>query len=104
MGFWWPVQRLWPPERRRIHNEITGWQVSVLGTRYAVIVGLMLFAAWSDFGSAEPNAEAGSSCLINLYWAAAGLPHGQREEIRKQAAACTDAMINDECLPRTGES
>ena len=51
--FWWFVRRIWPPERRRLHNEITGWQISVLGTTYAVIMGFMLFAVWSDFEVAE---------------------------------------------------
>lgn len=96
LGFWWLVRWVWPPERRRIHNEITGWQLSVLGTTYAVIVGFMLFAVWSDFVAAERNAEAESSCLINLYWATSGLPQGQREEIRRLAATYADAMINDE--------
>src|SRR5271165_2134047 len=68
LGFWWLIRRVWPPERRRDHNEITGWQISVLGTTYAVIIGFMLFAAWADFRAANKNAEAEASCLINLYW------------------------------------
>ena len=94
--FWWFVRWLWPPERRRLHNEITGWQISVLGTTYAVIMGFMLFAVWSDFQDAERNEEAEASCLINLYWAATGLPPGPRQEIRKLASDYADAMINDE--------
>lgn len=94
--FWWLVRRIWPPERRRLHNEITGWQISVLGTTYAVIMGFMLFAVWSDFEAAERNVEAEASCLINLYWAASGLPQAQRQEIRKLASDYADAMIVDE--------
>lgn len=94
--FWWFVRWLWPPERRRLHNEITGWQISVLGTTYAVIMGFMLFAVWSDFQDAERNEEAEASCLINLYWAATGLPAETRQEIRKLASDYADAMINDE--------
>jgi len=96
LASWILIRWLWPMERRRVHNEITGWQISVLGTTYAVIVGFMLFAAWSDFREAEQNADAESSCLINLYWAAAGLPQDQRQEIRKLATDYADAMINDE--------
>lgn len=96
LAIWWLIRQMWPPERRRIHNEITGWQISVLGTTYAVIIGFMLFAVWSDFRAAQQNAEEESSCLINLFWAASGLPEGQREEIRKQAGNYADAMINDE--------
>jgi hypothetical protein len=94
--FWWIVRRVWPPERRRLHNEITGWQISVLGTTYAVIMGFMMFAVWSDFQDAERNEEAEASCLINLYWAATGLPATQRQQIRKLASDYADAMIDDE--------
>jgi hypothetical protein len=96
VGFWWLVRYMWPPERRRVHNEITGWQISVLGTTYAVIVGFMLFAVWSEFEVAEQNAEAEASCLINLYWVASGLPPAQRQGIRALAAEYADVIINDE--------
>ena len=94
--FWWLVRRIWPPERRRLHNEITGWQISVLGTTYAVIMGFMLFAVWADFETAERNVEAEASCLINLYWAASGLPQAQRQEIRKLASDYAETMITQE--------
>lgn len=94
--FWWLVRRLWPPELRRLHNEITGWQISVLGTTYAVIVGFMLFAVWSEFQTADQNTEAEASCLINLYWAASGLPPAQRDQIRTLAGEYADVIINDE--------
>jgi hypothetical protein len=96
LAFWWFVRRVWPPERRRLHNEITGWQISVLGTTYAVIIGFMMFAAWTDFRTADQNAVAEASCLINLYWASSGLPATQRVEIRKLATDYANAMIVDE--------
>lgn len=94
--FWWFVRWIWPPERRRLHNEITGWQISVLGTTYAVIIGFMLFAVWSEFETAERDVEAEASCLINVYWAASGLPQAQGQEVRKLASDYADAMITDE--------
>ena len=96
LGFWLLVRWAWPLERRRIHNDITGWQISVLGTTYAVIIGFMLFAAWADFRAADQNAEVEATCLINLYWAASGLPEGQRLEIRKLAVNYADTMLAQE--------
>jgi Protein of unknown function (DUF4239) len=61
-----------------------------------VIVGFMLFAVWSEFQVADQNAEAEASCLINLYWAASGLPPAQREQIRKLAADYADVIITEE--------
>lgn len=93
---WWLLRRWWPLEQRREHNDITGWQLSVLGTTYAVIIGFMLFAAWADFRVAERNAELEASSLITLYWSATGLPDGQRDQIRKLAADYATAMVSDE--------
>src|SRR5271165_6504458 len=93
---WWLLLRLFPAERLREHNDITGWQLSVLGTTYAVIVGFMLFAAWADFRTADQNAEVEASCLITLYWTASGLPDTQREEIRKLAEEYANTMVNKE--------
>lgn len=96
LAFWWFVRWVWPPERRRDHNDITGWQVSVLGTTYAVIVGFMLFAVWSYFQDAQQNAQEEASCLINLYWASGGLPVAERDEVRSAARDYAQAMISDE--------
>ena len=93
---WWLLRRLFPVDRRHEHNDITGWQLSVLGTTYAVIIGFMLFAEWADFRAADQNAEVEASCLSTLYWAASGLPDVQRDEIRKLAEEYANTMINDE--------
>ncbi len=93
---WWVLLRVWPPDQRRVHNDITGWQLSVLGTTYAVIVGFMLFAAWADFRAADQNSEVEASCLITLYWAASGLPDAQRAEIRKLAEEYAHNMVTTE--------
>jgi len=93
---WWILLRLWPAEGRREHNDITGWQLSVLGTTYAVIVGFMLFAAWADFRAADQNSEVEASCLITLYWAASGLPDNQRDEIRRLAENYANNMVSKE--------
>jgi hypothetical protein len=34
------LRRVWPVTRRTEHNDIIGWQISVLGTTYAVILGV----------------------------------------------------------------
>jgi hypothetical protein len=94
--FWWIMGWLWPAELRRQHNDITGWQLSVLGTTYAVILGFMLFAAWADFRAAEQNCEREAACLINLYWAASGLPDAQRTTIRELAVEYADTIVQQE--------
>jgi hypothetical protein len=61
------LNRLWPSQTRRAHNELIGWQLTVLGTTYAVIVGFMLYTVWTNFGLADANASAEANSLVNVY-------------------------------------
>lgn len=44
------LNKVWPREKRRAYNDLIGWQLSILGTTYAVILGFMLFAVWETLG------------------------------------------------------
>jgi lipid-A-disaccharide synthase-like uncharacterized protein len=96
LGFLWVLQHFWPCSQRRDHNDIIGWQVSVLGTTYAVIIGFMLYAVWTTLQSAEINADAEANCLVNAFRLADGLPAPQRIEVHRLAREYADAVINDE--------
>lgn len=96
LGFLWALRFLWPSSLRREHNEIIGWQVSVLGTTYAVIMGFMLYAVWTDFTAADITANAEATSLVNVFRLAEGLPSAQRDQIQKLARDYADSMLNDE--------
>ncbi len=68
------LNRIWPQEKRREHNDQIGWQLTALGTTYAVILGFMLYAVWSTFQAADLNADLEADTLVNVYRLAAGLP------------------------------
>jgi Protein of unknown function (DUF4239) len=90
------LNRLWPSQTRRAHNELIGWQLTVLGTTYAVIVGFMLYAVWTNFGLADANASAEANSLVNVYHLAEGLPASQRADLQKTAIAYADTVVNEE--------
>ncbi len=92
--FWWVVQRIWPKELRRTHNDLIGWQLSILGTTYAVIIGFMLYAVWTNFELADVNAENEANCLVNLYKLADGMPPPQRMKVQALAKDYVDAVLN----------
>jgi hypothetical protein len=96
LPFLYILNRFWPATRRRIHNDIIGWQVGVLGTTYAVIMGFMLYAVWSSYQEAEINAEAEANCLVSVYRLADGLPAAQREQVHQLARQYADIVINEE--------
>ena len=88
------VNLVWPWEKRRTHNDLIGWQLSILGTTYAVILGFMLYAVWTDFQTAGANVEEEAGALGNLYTIASSFPEPQRTQIQKLARAYADAAIN----------
>ena len=47
------LNRLWPCEKRPNQNDLICWQLSILGTTYAVILGFMLYAVWNEFETAR---------------------------------------------------
>jgi hypothetical protein len=92
----------WPAEKRRAHNDLIGWQLSVLGTTYAVIIGFMLYTVWINFGSAELNADAEASSLVNVYRLADGLPPQESEKLKALARAYGDAVVGHEWEEMSG--
>jgi len=96
LGFLVLVNRFWPLEHRRHHNDTIGWQIGVLGTTYAVIIAFMLYAVWSNLQRAEENADIEAQSLVNLFRSAEGLPAPQRDAIRKVCVNYADIMVNEE--------
>ena len=88
------LNRVWPWEKRRNHNDLIGWQLSILGTTYAVIMGFMLYAVWTAFGEATLNADLESNSVVNIYHLADGLPEPQRTQLRGLAFSYAEGVIN----------
>jgi hypothetical protein len=91
--FMFGLNRFWPVEKRHTPNALIGWQLSVLGTTYAVTLGFMLYTDWTNFNSAYLNAELEANSLRNIYRLAQGLPQ-QRVEIEGLGRAYADAVVN----------
>ena len=96
MIFMVALNRIWPREKRQVHNDLIGWQLNILGTTYAVILGFMLYTVWTDFGSANLNVDLEASALRNIYRLAVGLPEPQRTELQFEAKSYAAAVINQD--------
>ena len=90
------LNRLWSPLRRRVHNDVIGWQISIVGTIYAVMIGFMLYAVWANFQTAETNANNEANALVNLFRSADGLPASQRDAIQIASAGYVDVVLKRE--------
>jgi hypothetical protein len=90
------LNTFWEPSRRSVHNDVIGWQIAILGTIYAVMIGFMLYAVWNNFQTAETNANNEANDLVNLYRAADGLPQVQRDQIQGFARNYVQSVITQE--------
>ena len=93
MLFMTALNRLWPREKRQAHNDLIGWQLNIIGTTYAVILGFMLYTVWTDFGAANLNVDLEASALRNVYRLAEGLPEEQRIKLQQQSRSYAVAVI-----------
>ncbi len=90
------LNRIWPIQTRHNQNDLIGWQLSVLGTTYAVILGFMLYTSWTNFGAAELNVELEASALRNIFRLTEGLPLSQRAQMETLARRYADAVIGQD--------
>jgi Protein of unknown function (DUF4239) len=96
LGLFVVMDRVWPWDKRHEHNDVTGWQLGILGTTYAVILGFMLYAVWTDFDTATQNVEMEANSLTNLYRLADGLPEASRVELQKLAREYAQKVIEND--------
>jgi hypothetical protein len=87
------LNRVWPREKRRAYNDLIGWQLGILGTTYAVILGFMLYAVWAKLGEAELNVDSEASAIVDVYRLAGGMPEPQRTQLQRLARDYVDTVI-----------
>jgi hypothetical protein len=90
------LNRAWPIPSRKLVNDVTGWQLGILGTTYGVILGFMLFTVWNDFRGAEVNTNLEASSLLTVSRIAAGLPSPERETIHALGVKYAEATIDED--------
>lgn len=79
------LNRLWPRRKRYWYNNLIGWQLTILGTTYAVILGFMLYAVWTHLGEADLNVDSEANAIVDVYRLAEGLPEPQRTQLQRLA-------------------
>lgn len=95
-AFLFLLNRFWPSIHRRPHNDVIGWQLAIIGTIYAVVIGFMIFAVWGNFQAADMNVDNEASALLNLFQDADGLPAQQRDQIQSLSKQYAQVLIQKE--------
>jgi Protein of unknown function (DUF4239) len=94
MLFMLVMNHFWPTKQRYAREDLIGWQLNILGSVYAVILGFMLFNVWNTFSLTQLNVGLEANALRNVYRLAAGLPEEQRLKLQAQTRAYAAAVID----------
>lgn len=88
------LNAVWPVEKHRSYNELVGWQLTILGTTYAVILGFMLYAVWTTYGEADLNVDHEANAVADIYHLAEGLPAPYGAQLQTLARSYAEAAID----------
>ena len=78
------------------HHEVGGFLLSVVGTMYAVILGLVVVDSMAKFQLGRQTTEQEANGLANIVLLANHLPPATREPIHAEAAAYADLVMHKE--------
>ncbi len=90
------VNRLWPPSERYAREDLIGWQLNILATTHAVILGFMFYTEWTNFSAAKLNAELEANALRNVFRLAEGLPQPARGQLEQETRAYANAVVESD--------
>jgi hypothetical protein len=90
------INRIWPVSERYAKEDLIGWQLNILATTHAVILGFMLYTEWTNFTAVKLNVEQEASALTNVFRLAEGLPAAQRARLEDQARRYAQAVLSSD--------
>jgi hypothetical protein len=73
------VRRLAPVQALGQHTDVIGFVYAAIGVIYAVILALVVIAAWEDYRDAKAAVSDEATAVLNLARAANGWPSPDRE-------------------------
>ena len=77
-------------------REGSGLVGGIIGTLFAISVGLVVVAVWTQISSASQTASTEASNLVDVYWYSRSLPEPQRATLRHLADEYTTTVIRQE--------
>jgi hypothetical protein len=90
------VRRLAPIDQLAKHTDVAGYVYAVIGVIYAVVLALVVIAAWEEYRGAREAAANEASAVLNLARAANGWPAGDRVEVESALTAYARQVVDVE--------
>jgi len=90
------VRRLAPVDELAQHTDVAGYIYAVIGVIYAVVLALVVIAAWEEYRDAREAVDDEASAVLNLARAANGWPAGDRDKIETALTAYARQVVDVE--------
>jgi hypothetical protein len=90
------VRRMVPIDELAQHTDVAGYVYAVIGVIYAVVLALVVIAAWEEYRDAREAVANEASSVLNLARAANGWPAGDREVVETALIAYARQVVDEE--------
>lgn len=90
------VRRLVPTEARQKHNDVAGFIYAALGVIYAVLLALVVIAAWEGYERARVTVEDEANAVAEIFWLAHWMPQPQGRELQEVARSYAREVVDKE--------
>ena len=90
------VRRFAPTDRLAQHTDVAGYVYAVIGVIYAVILALVVIAAWEEYRDARAAVASEASAVLNLARAANGWPADDRAAVESALIAYARQVVDVE--------
>ena len=90
------VRRLAPIDQLAQHTDVAGYVYAVIGVIYAVVLALVVIAAWEEYRDARAAVADEASAVLNLARAANGWPAEDRAAVESALVAYARQVVDVE--------
>jgi hypothetical protein len=90
------VRKFVSHEALRLNHEVAGALLSIIGTLYSVVLGLVVVGALNTFQQARVTVAQEANCLHDIFHLAAGLPQPIEKHIEEDCLEYATVLIKDE--------
>jgi len=80
----------------KAHHEVAGYLMGVIGTLYAVLLGLVIVDVQSKYQQARMMEESEASAIVDLFFLAGSFSQKVKIEIRKDLNDYVNQIVNSE--------
>src|SRR5688500_20336382 len=90
------VRRLAPRDQLAQHTDVAGYVYAVIGVIYAVVLALVVIAAWEEYRDARAAVADEASAVLNLARSANGWPDPDRAAVETALVAYARNVVDVE--------